>query len=412
MPAKAADGTWTIPVHAWLKAQGTAFIKPHRLFTNFTDADKVDENKSASVLCDDAWTIWLESTGARIEGREYRMAFDQDLPAGTELTLTLIGTMNKYYHYTGPAATNEVSFSSFTAMGTLSGSAPSTAAIDVDSEEFLISADFENADAAAVTDVHVTFTLITGGITVDLGDASKVSYSLSGTSTGEITHTAPNTIAVVTPPAGDQDFVAAGNRVYLIAVLNKTGAPLVTRDAEASFTPAGETAINGVQVGSNAFAFDLAAYGSLAAMSGTYAFDGLDSGDYTVDWMLCAGTDANNCLNCIVSNVIDDTALTVDPAAQPSLAVAVPGRIAYELGADPQSLTFTMTYENVSFDDIKVKVQKQTALAAFADVSEIDPDADEVSIPIGSLEKGTYRVVFSFDADSVNDNVYFSFIIE
>ncbi len=416
-PTDPADTTDTLLVHVWLVAQGKAYITEHRVFQFFTG-----EDETVTVLTDDAWTARLESSGGRISNRDYRVDFSREnasthefeaytLPAGTKLTLALKGTPNSYYYYTVPAGgVSAVKFSDFTRMGTASGSAPALAVIADGNEEFLLSADFSDADATAVSDVKVGFSLIVNtSNTLALDD---VSYTLSGSSVGAIEYQAADTVKVTANPGGDWRYSAG--KVYLVASIDSGLDGRVPLNAAAALNDS----INGVWISEKEIAFELGNYGADLIGAYAYSFTGLPGGNYQISWRLCAGSEAYNCTNCIVSNVIESQALSVNAPALPSLDVTKPVRIVYKTGA-ANSLNFTLSYENVTIDMIAIKVQKQTALASFADaaagitIGTIDPETNTVSISLGSdIPKGTYRVVFSIDEDSANDNVYFSFIVE
>ncbi len=416
-PTDPADTTDTLLVHVWLVAQGKAYITEHRVFQFFTG-----EDETVTVLTDDAWTARLESSGGRISNRDYQVDFSREnasthefeaytLPAGTKLTLALKGTPNSYYYYTVPAGgVSAVKFSDFTRMGTASGSAPALAVIADGNEEFLLSADFSDADATAVSDVKVGFSLIVNtSNTLALDD---VSYTLSGSSVGAIEYQAADTVKVTANPGGDWRYSAG--KVYLVASIDSGLDGRVPLNAAAALNDS----INGVWISEKEIAFELGNYGADLIGAYAYSFTGLPGGNYQISWRLCAGSEAYNCTNCIVSNVIESQALSVNAPALPSLDVTKPVRIVYKTGA-ANTLNFTLSYENVTIDMIAIKVQKQTALASFADaaagitIGTIDPETNTVSISLGSdIPKGTYRVVFSIDEDSANDNVYFSFIVE
>ncbi|WP_165170532.1 InlB B-repeat-containing protein [Adlercreutzia sp. ZJ242] len=419
------DGTMTLIVHAWVDLTGTACIKNGRVFKGFAATDNA---KSASVSQRGAWTAQLVSDGAHVAGRDYKVEFATALPAGTDLTLTVLSADNTvphaYYHYTvssGDAAS--VRFSDFTKMGTIAGKPPELANRAVgDSETFLLSADFgERGVDVDPADNTITFSLIAGDSadSISFSDDAQVSYTVTEATLGAITASGVN-VVVNTVPAGEERFV--GSKVYLVGMLSKTdglafGVPI---DATAALksgseeSPESKKQIDGTWVNGNTVAFDLGTYGGVEQGSYTLSVPvgTLPEGSYSVAWKLCAGA-APNALNGTCSNE-ENGQLDGSPITSPKLKVTCQQDDSHVL---PAGVSHTVNYNYEATDSFTVTVEKQEALlAGFTPVAgletrEIASESGTVSVDVPTAA-GIYRVRFSLKNNAgVNDDVYYTFIV-
>ncbi|WP_165247611.1 InlB B-repeat-containing protein [Adlercreutzia sp. ZJ141] len=426
MSAADADGTKTLTVHAWVNPTGTALIKSGRVFTSFESGYT---GKQVSVSQRGAWTAQLVSDGANVTGRDYQVTFSQSLPAGTDLTLTVLAAEkaesntnaapNAYYHYTVPVGgANTVKFSQFTEMGATAAAPPVLADRPIGTNEtFLLSADFGELGSGVNPEAStVSFSLIpsAGAGSYTLG--SSVNYTVTSVVFGAIGATSTD-VKVNTAPAGDERL--KGSKVYLVGTLSKTDASSFTVPLEATATlKSGGSQINGTWVNGNTVAFKLGDYGANALQKTyTFFFGGLPADSYHITWKLCAG-DAPNVLNGTCSNVDQSSTYKATDAAQPSLSVACDAPRTYN------ALSGTDESYSVSFgcdtnaSQVTVTVEKQKSpLATFETIeTKVSPT---ISISNGKgtataaipATKGTYRVRFSIAGTSENDDVFYTFIV-
>lgn len=422
MSQPAEDGTCTLSVYAWLKVTGKAAIKQGRLFRNFTDG-----GSSATVSGRGAWTAILESNGTHMTGRDYQVTFENALPAGTDLTLTVItGGVNSYYHFTLKEEKTAVKFSEFTQMGTTERVPPQLTDSDAEKEIFLLSADFgELGDNAVPTGGDVSFSIIpeNGTTAMDLGDGARVSYTVTSVVSGVI---AADTSAVTvnTPPSGEEK--RTGKTVYMVGTLSQKAdeeksALKVPLAAMASLTASGtDEKISGQWISSDTVAFPLGIYGSVTANMGyKFSFENLSAGEYSITWRLCTG-ETPNMLNGVCSNEATSQ-MIIAVRTQPMLEVTseADSRVLAQGTEHEMQFNYTTTAESFT-----VTVEKQSVLANFNQVAGTMPEtvmtvkaegaieaADKVTATVPA-EAGTYRVRFSMDENSANDDVYYTFIVE
>ncbi|WP_165044523.1 InlB B-repeat-containing protein [Adlercreutzia sp. ZJ138] len=471
MSAADSDGTKTLTVHAWVNPTGTALIKSGRVFTSFKSGYT---DKQVSVSQRGAWTAQLVSDGANVTGRDYQVTFEKPLPAGTDLTLTVLAeentdpntkaAPNAYYHYLVPSGgTTTVKFSDFTKMGTTETTPPVlTDRALGKSEKFLLSADFgELGSNASPAGGSVTFSLIPAENADPYKMGDPVSYTVTSVTPGAIT-AIDTSVTVNTAPAGEERL--KGSKVYLVGTLSKTGdtagtsAFAVPFDATATLNSAG-TDIKGTWVNGNTVAFELGTYESVAAGSHSFSFVGLPEGSYNITWKLCAGkaqsaTDAGsgapggagagtntpgaaagathttlNIMRDVCSNEVQ-SALTVPTAAQPMLKVTYPQQSSRVLDStNPDHLvafdcttnagsTITVTVEKQStllgnFQAIEGSSSQTISPTTVSSGSAGDPQLATATANVAiPAAKGTYRVRFSITGTSKNDDdVFYTFIV-
>ncbi len=411
-----SDGTETLLVHAW-SYSGSASVKPYRLIREFNDG-----TNSVTVQTNQAFTIDFTAQGAMIAGHDYAVVFSSALPVGTALALTKTGSSSYTYYYYKVTTDDTVSvrFSDFVRMDTSDTHYSGT---ELSNERFLLSCDFAGTNAAEVTNVTVGFELYQPGDTAAIPLLSApVRYSLTSVTKGVISMSG-STISVDTAPAGDVDL--AGKHLYLVGSLTKN-AKMFTRSQRANIlfnTGSGDNP--GIWISGNTVIYDVGEYGSTASDI-TITYSGFIPGTYQADWMLCYAPDAgnNNIVNLTISNVVAESSRTVSWTAHPSLSVASPSTVLYKQG-EAHTLTFTLsTLAAYGVSLTSVTPEKQTAIATFVDESGISCSAVPVAVASGSsqtytvtlpstLAAGTYRIVFSIDdGTSINDNVYYSFIVK
>jgi hypothetical protein len=173
--------------------------------------------------------------------------------------------------------------------------------------------------------------------------------------------------------------------------------------------------------------FNLGTYRQLTSKNYAYTITGLDGGQsYNLTWSLCVeGADENNALSvAAISNSVT-TKNTIAAEAQHSLIVTPQqSSIVLEQGTE-HTLTFECT---TNADNVNVTAGKQGALANYDEtnsglnVSDVNLSADTkdsskktvtatVTVP-ADAKAGVYRLRFSMDDGSKNDDVYYTFIVE
>lgn len=180
-----------------------------------------------------------------------------------------------------------------------------------------------------------------------------------------------------------------------------------------------DTAIDGTWISRDTVLFAIGQYGSVTPNpSGEYSFTGLKNGTYQISWSLVYGEDATDN---IAGNTISNTASSeyTEDHADPYLEVTT--------NADTRVLTAgtetTFTFDcKAASANVYVTVEKQGNLCTFSKVDttnqnstvKIDTAANnQAKVTFGkTTEAGTYRICFSTDTKSRNDNVYFTFIIK
>ena len=408
------DGTSTLTVHAWMRATGTLTIQKGRLFTAFED-----NTSSVSVQSNGAWTAQLVSTGTSIEGRDYQAVFASPLPEGTTLTLTEPGTDtsagNYYYYKVSGRNISSVKFTDFTVMGGIEKFHSITETENIpETETFLLAVDFAEASAKTVNNQKVTFSLLpsedSAADAVTMG--TPVMYSLTDVTNGVIS-VSNNKVTVTTLPVDKSNL--AGKTLFLKVVLKGTAAsgsstPEIPYNVTAQW---GEK--QGTWISQDTVLFEAGRYGEIQEeSSGEFAFQGLSNGTYRIVWSLVSGDSVTgNITGNVVSNEVS-TDYTESHTA-PSLSV-ITDRDSRVIRKGIAT-TVKFNYETTS-DSVKVTVEKQGALCSFSSVGEttditVKGDLSQTKeITFGeTTEAGTYRICFSMDEKSSEDNVYFTFVV-
>ena len=396
------DGTKTLHLYEWMKINGSGVITHGRQLSMLSGVTA----KTTAIETDGAWTARFDVEGVILEGADYQFAFDEELPAGTKLTLR-VGTQQPVYYYCiMTEAKSAVNASGFCKMGTNTAADLLGGTVGATFEHVLqLSADFADTSAVANT---VALSVVTGTTKHPI---DTVDYTVNGAAAAFCTAT-PDTVTFSVTPGNDSRLT--GKHLYLVAEL---------RGYESVPYGAGMT-LNGTRstnwIGGNRISFSLGAYGAMAETTWNWSIDGLNTGTYDVVWHLTAA--AQN-----TQNVFDRclghryaSSVTVTEADKPYLDVSmvsaatesVDGKI---LSAGDTGHTLTFTYVT-NASKVQVLLEKQSALMTFASLDEpkaADPVGTEVMIP---GEAGVYRVRFSMDGfdatSSAWDDYYFSFIVK
>lgn len=295
-----SDGTKTLKVHAWLNATGEVVIEKGRKFEK-TSA----KTKTITAQTNGAWTAQLTSNATFIDGRDYQVIFDQALPQGTKLTLTIPKTSNragKYYYYdVTNDTTTSVKFSEFKKMGTDQTFKSETYAADVipENEVYLLSADFAQAKQNAVQNKTVSFELIPEeGSTSNL-PMGNVTYDLTAVTKGNISVT-DNTVTITKLPKDDDNL--KNQQLYIKAKFQKNNSTndevRIPFNVEATLG-----SIKGKWINRNTAVFKLGSYESVQSLSELYEFRGLTLSDYKITWTMVYGDgNSDNIIGNVVSN--------------------------------------------------------------------------------------------------------------
>lgn len=430
-----ADGTKTLTVHVWLLATGTTSIKEGRIFTDFTDG-----KASVTIQTNQAWTTRLASTGTSIQGRDYMASFSQPLPAGTKLTLTVpktAGSAGQYYYYIVPdGGISSVRFSQFIVMGGTSKFQTKAYTNDAPDEEvFLLSADFAGTSISNATSGsrNVTFTLLPdseGTSSINMGTA--VSYSYTTVTQGAVTAGVDSaggrtTIKASVSALPTDSANLSGQNLYLMAELKTENGGNVSVSYR---TKAKWNNQEGIWISKDKVLFPV----SERTINQAVTFTDLPGGTYTMNWCLVYGkAPRGNIAGNKVSNTASFTYTNTVLTDRPLLDVVLNPEVdSYVIPQGTQTkLQFHLeTSCNQSETDkvVSITIEKQDTLCNFVPV---DTDSAGFVVWKGSLihqattstredavtftsavAAGTYRICFSMDPASTEDNVYFTFIVK
>ena len=428
-----ADGTKTLTVHVWLLATGTTSIKEGRVFADFTDG-----NSSVTIQTNQAWTTRLASTGTSIQGRDYMASFSQPLPAGTKLTLTVPKTADsagQYYYYTVPdGGISSVKFSQFTVMG---GTSKFQTKVYTDNapeqEVFLLSADFAGTKITQKSSRNITFTLLPdseGTSSINMG--TKVSYSYTSVTQGAVTARVDSaggrtTLMARVSALPTDSANLTGQNLYLMAELKTESGG----DVSVSYrTKAKWNNQEGIWISKDKVLFPV----SEATSSQTVTFTDLPGGTYTINWCLVYGKDprgniAGNKVSNAASITYTNTVLTDRPLLDVVLNPKVDSYVILQ-GTEKKLQFHLETSCNQGETDkvVSITIEKQGTLCNF---TPVDKDSTDFVVWKGTLTHqattsiredavtftsavaaGTYRICYSMDPDSTEDNVYFTFIVK
>lgn len=398
------DGTDTLQVHAWYTPEGTVSIVNGRKFVSNSSSDAT----SVSIPVNGAWTLQLTSTGTTVADRDYALTFSESLPTGTALTLTVPsddGVAAYYYYKVKDSNTTTVKFSDFTVMGgTAKFKSAAVAETAPTQESFLLAADFAGAENVGTDAVDVTFMLLPSSNSSNTVSLGAVNYSCNAVTQGSITAT-QNGVKITTAPAGDVSMNE--QKVFLKAEIQSTDNKKLAYGINAKLDTT-----EGSWISQDTVLFELGTYESITSNEYTYSFDGLANGTYKIDWSLVYGTsETDNIAGNVISNVA--TVQYTENHTQPSLTVTATTASHVIKPGD----TVTFTYEVAGVGNVAVSVEKQTALGAF---TEQDSNECVVTATNGkadvkfatSIPEGTYRICFSMNDTYVNDDVYYTVIVE
>ena len=329
------------------------------------------------------------------------------------LTLTQSATENsagKYYWYkVSSADVKSIKFTDFTVMGGTEKFHSVTETENIpENETFLLSVDFSKASASPVNGQKVVFKLLpseTEEDAVTMGET--VAYDLISVSQGNIS-VSGQTAAVDTLPQ-DADRLT-GQTIFLKAVIKSLdSSKVLPYNVNATWSDT-----TGNWISRDTVLFALGTYGSIQEnLSGEYTFVGLSNGSYQIAWSLVYGEKADGN---IAGNVVSNTETSVYPEShtEPSLKVTTDaGSRAIVAGT---VTTVKFSYVSTSAD-VEVTVEKQGNLCEFGSVSngvtvELGGNGQANVVFGETAAAGTYRVCFSLDEDSSNDNVYFTFVVK
>lgn len=302
-----------------------------------------------------------------------------------------------------------------------------------DDETFLLAVDFAEADAGVKTGVSVKFALLpdknsdSTAIELRKGSAEAViTYGRTAVQDGVVAvNGASDTVSITQLPTDDDRLT--GQKLYLKAVLKQAGNGSAETAVSAPFTA---KAVWGTTTGSwisrDTVLFEVGEYGNLsnvsADLSQEYSFTGLSDGTYSITWSLVYGTKTDDSIaGNIISKEVTVSGYTVTtPADTPKLQVTADTGSRVVHAGEAKAITFD--YEtSVSDDLVTVIAEKQNTLCAFVESSNsgiaITKSAAgngsgtvTVTFP-ASTAAGTYRIRFSMDTASAEDDVYFVFVV-
>ena len=209
----------------------------------------------------------------------------------------------------------------------------------------------------------------------------------------------------MTAPAGDESL--KGQNVFLKAEIQSTDNKKLAYGIDAKLDTT-----EGSWISQNTVLFELGPYGTITSKGYTCSFGGLANGTYKIDWSLAYGaSETDNIAGNVISNV--DTVQYTENHTQPSLTVTATTAMHVIKPGD----TVAFTYKVAGAGNVAASIEKQTALGAFTKqdsnecvVTAIGGKADVKFAT--SIPEGTYRIRFSMNDTSVNDDVYYTVIVE
>jgi len=382
------DGTSTITLHAWATASGSIVVTEGRLFKEFTGSD------TATIDRTNAFSIFAETNGNNIAGRDYELTFGQTQPAGTDLTLTVINTdgTKSHYYYKFTESASKVKFSEFKEMG--SHEALTLPVTSADSEKFVIAVDYSET-TMEVVDMNIKLDILpTRTSSVSIG--SSVNVKTTEVSYGVVSANNEK-VSVTSSPNGETDLV--GKKLYLVAKLDKNtmmGSEIRVGNIEGQWITL-DTAL-----------FEIGEYGKNVTFADKETvLEKAPSGDYNITWSMVYGDSSKNILGNTISTLPATGKVSVAAVVEPYLKVTDDVDTVTVPGGD----IINYTYEtNASV--VKVKLEKQNAFGIFTTVGEETTATDGTHTLTIPSPKGVYRAVFSINDSTRNDNVYFSYIVD
>ena len=401
------DGTATLTLYLWLNPSLEAIVQNGRVFTDLTGTAT-----NAQIDTNGAWTAQLVSSAVAVNNRQYQIVFNQALPEGTDLTLTVLPASRAsgspaYYYYTvgsGESVTtvefSEAVTNNFTGMGNAGAASSGITYITNagSSESFRLCVDFHDAATAAAGNYTAMVNLVSGGTTLT---SQVINYSLTGVVYGVVSATT-SSVSITASPSGDAAL--AGKNVYLVAELS--------RDVINTFGVTGTLNGNtGTWISRNEIAFYLGKYGTNVSMTNAdYAFVGPDAGTYNIKWTMYAADEMPNILADAVSNTAEG-GYTIAARVWPRLAVALSTAQRQIKVGDGLNVAYTLSPTNVEPIITLVKLgESGYSMLTGADLANLTVANGTILFGNG-LSAGTYRIYYSINNGTMNDDVVYTFVV-
>ena len=395
------DSTKTITLYAWMKPKVSSIVTVNRELNEISQGET-----SVSVDQNSAWTANFTVDGTLMQSSEYKLNLTQSFPQGTMLTLMVMpkeqNHVAKYYYYECNGNETTIQLSAFkemggeTAPGLLSGTNGEMIA-----DVLQLSADFRSGPI--ITNAQVELQMLIGSIKLSEGADTSIQYSL--TEAAEVSVTMESTGIHVEYAANP----ASTDRVYLTVQIKPNG--VIPYDADFILENVG-----GERIGHNTWIFELAEAKNGCSSPYAWNVQALTSGEYTIT---CSVSTAPDGSTNVLGNVLADCVYryTEDPKTEPALSVtyvSVDGSetISYVLtgGVDHQ-----LTFHSQSNGTVTVTLERETENGFVQDnrvsVSETNGSPYTVTLP-STLDSGVYRLRFSMNEYSDQDDVYFTFIVK
>lgn len=386
----------TLKLRAWMDIQGTAVIAAGRNLNEISSSDT-----SVSVPVDGAWTVKFTVTGAAPAESDFKLV--GNFPANTKLTLRVehqntIG----FYYYECEADKSEVSLKDFIKMG--SGNEKlnliGDSGIELD-HSLQIAADFSNADVPQIQEAVVQLQMELSETRIQV---AKATYSLTA---------APLALLTIT---GDQINISwsgdgrMDNRdLYLVAK--------VSPGAESYSADVFFNGNQGSKLSGNCWFWRLDSAESEVIISGVWRAAGFPAGKHTIQWTLTSApaSDWN-----VRNNVLDIGTSTFEAAEKADPAyMAVQVQLVDGAASGGRVLTSDTAHTVVFSVDTNISTftasaERQTAFFNFSATNDVQCTVVDgtVAAVFRAGVKGTYRLRFSCNANTVTDDVYMTFVLE
>ena len=376
-------------------------------------SDRQLDNFNVKTEHIDVYKDWAHTSKFAFEGNPYpdakfSFAIDTPFPAGTELTLGDFTGFPVFYHYTCDGTETSIAFSDFDRMGKPNEKPKTPGATTTN--QYLLAADFSRIDAPVIDNNKITLCFTENAVTERL---ASVTYSLTIPPTAKIT-AHDNIVDVV---HWDGDFRLAGQKLYLTAEIFKDGKAIcVPHTVTGSLS-----GVRGGWITGNEITFEYQPDATVAqgASSHTLTLDGMYAGDYDINWYLTAAKTEPSVYQKQLAWT-DNGHYHVNDKTRPYLKSTV-------LDIDGQTFAnnrvMKQGVEHVIHFDINTDQnlytmhpgKQGTALAIYLPekniVCTVDSNTHCTAVFPATLSAGTYRIRFSIDNNSRNDDCYQTFII-
>ncbi len=401
--AEASDGTRTLQLYAWVNITIDGVISAGNIYNEFnTTSDTV------TIYPTGAFTAMYKVSGSVMANSSYVIILDTPFKKGTVLTLGVLSdSVPTFYYYYCTGEETKIELSSFKKMGTdnvaptLLSAAAGTKLEDV----LIIVADFMSvADNESVLSHNITLKIISAGSDVASDD---VSYNTITSSTVK-----DEGGKVVISHNGDSQF--DGEKLYLI--VNISGNTSIPFNAAVSF---GEN-LNAIKLSENSWYIEIGNAKDTIQRTLTPEYSGFNDGEYTVHWTLVRTKAPENNVNVIGTTVAEEESkLTLTEAAKSEMSIALitvdnQEEVSRILTGGAEHIATFMYYvsPNVNIDMIGEMLTEDGGYQPVEAIGLEQTDTEIKAIFGSTLDEGTYRVSFSIDPDTTDDNIYFVFIIE